>query len=176
MGFALAGSWRRSSALGHVESMSELVRETVTVAGLPEAVWSVIEDPAALGRVLPGCESIAADGPGRFRAVLASRVGFMTLRADVTATFHDADAPRHLRLELDGRPRGLAGSFRVSVPFDIEPTGDGGSRVSYSVELSVTGRLAAFGAPILRDSMRRQVAELVRNVERELATRGRGGA
>lgn len=176
MGCAWAGSRRRGSALAHDEPMSELVRETVTIAGPPEAVWSVIEDPAALGRVLPGCESINTEGPGRFRAVLASKVQFMTLRADVTATFNDADPPRHLRLELEGRPRGLAGSFRVSVPFDIEPTGDGGSRVTYSVDLSVTGRLAAFGVPLLRETMRRQVAELVRNVERELATRGRGGA
>ena len=43
----------------------------------------------------------------------------MTVRSDVVATLHDADPPRHLRLVLEGRPRGLGGSFRLDVPFDI---------------------------------------------------------
>ncbi len=149
--------------------MAELARDEVTLAGPPESVWAIIDDPAALGRVLPGCETIAADGPGRFRAVLASRIQFLTVRADVVATFHDADPPRHLRLELEGRPRMLAGSFRASIPFDLAPTGEGGTRVSYSVDVTVTGRLATFGTPLMRDTLGRQVAELVRNVERELA-------
>ena len=51
--------------------------------------------------------------------MLASKLQFLTVRADVDAVFRDADPPRHLRLELAGRPRGLAGSFTVSVPFDL---------------------------------------------------------
>ncbi|HEY3522385.1 MAG TPA: SRPBCC domain-containing protein [Candidatus Limnocylindrales bacterium] len=154
--------------------MSDLVRDSAIVGGPPEAVWSIIEDPAALARVLPGAESIVADGPGRFRGVLATRIQFLTVRADVVATFHDADRPRHLRLMIEGRPRGLAGSFTVSVPFDLEPRSAAdrraGTGVRYAVDLQVTGRLATFGAPLLRDTMRRQIAALVANVDRELAS------
>lgn len=150
--------------------MSTLLTDSAELSGPPEAVWAILEDPAALARVLPGAESIAAAGPGRFTGVLASKLQFLTVRADVTASYHDADPPRHLRLELDGRPRTLAGSFRVSIPFDLEPLDGNRTRASYSVDLQVRGRLATFGAPLLRDTMRRQIAELVRNVERELAT------
>jgi carbon monoxide dehydrogenase subunit G len=154
--------------------MSEIVRDRAVVRGTPEQVWAVIEDPDALARVLPGAESIEAVGPGQLRGVLASKIQFLTVRADVSASFHDADRPRHLRLQLDGRPRGLAGSFAVSVPFDLAPvnpaaTGDGpATEVRYSVDLQVSGRLAAFGAPLLRDTMRRQIATLVANLDREL--------
>ncbi|HLA16353.1 MAG TPA: SRPBCC domain-containing protein [Candidatus Limnocylindrales bacterium] len=151
--------------------MSELLRETLEIAGAPEEIWSILEDLDALRRVMPGAESLTPDGAGRFRGVLVSKIQFMTIRADVTATFHDAEPPRHLRLEIDGRPRGLAASFRASVPFDIEPTDGGRSQVSYAVDLTVTGRLSAFGVPLLRDTMRRQIAELVRNIGRELADR-----
>ena len=155
--------------------MSELVGDTVVISASPAAVWSILDDPAALGRVLPGCESIVAEGPGRFRAVLASKIQFLTVRADVAATYHDSDPPRHLRLELDGRPRGLAGSFRVSIPFDLAARDGGDScQVTYRVDLQVTGRLASFGVPLMRDSLRRQVGELVRNIERELAARPDG--
>jgi carbon monoxide dehydrogenase subunit G len=156
--------------------MSEIVRDRAIVHGSAAAVWAIIEDPVALARVLPGAESIEATGPGSFRGVLASKIQFLTVRADVTASFHDADPPRHLRLQLNGRPRGLAGSFAVSVPFDLlardGPDGPGTeTEVSYAVDLQVTGRLATFGAPLMRDTLRRQIATLVSNVDRELQDR-----
>ena len=163
--------------------MSELLRDRAVIRGSPSAVWALIEDPVALARVLPGAESIVATGEGRFHGVLASKLQFLTIRADVDAVFRDADPPRHLRLEMAGRPRGLAGSFTVSVPFDLaeiaEPGSPAGSapaatEVSYVVDLQVTGRLASFGAPIMRDTLRRQVAVLLANVDRELAERRDG--
>ena len=163
--------------------MSELVRDRAVIRGSPSAVWALIEDPVALARVLPGAESIVATGEGKFHGVLASKLQFLTVRADVDAVFRDADPPRHLRLEMAGRPRGLAGSFAVSVPFDltgiVEPGSPAGSavtvtEVSYAVDLQVTGRLASFGAPLMRETMRRQVAVLLANVDRELAERREG--
>ena len=155
--------------------MTELTRDSVKVSAAPSAVWAVIEDPTALARVLPGAETLEPDGPGRWRGVLASKIGFMTVRADVVASLHDAEPPTHLRLEIEGRPRGLAGSFRASIPFDmtaLETSGrePGGTEIAYVVDMTVTGRLAAFGAPLLRDTLRRQVVELVRNLERELSS------
>ena len=163
--------------------MSVLVRDRAVIHGPPDAIWALLEDQLALARVLPGAESIVATADGTFHGVLASKLQFLTIRADVDAVFRDADPPRHLRLEITGRPRGLAGSFTVSVPFDLtgvvgpsSPTGSSAlvTEVSYAVDLQVTGRLASFGAPLLRDTMRGQVAVLLANVDRELAERGDG--
>lgn len=148
--------------------MTELARDRVAVNGAPEAIWAIINDPTALARVLPGAEELRPDGTDRWVGVLVSKLGFITVRADVTATVQDADRPRHLRLEIEGRPRGLAGSFRTSIPFDLEPIEPGRTAISYVVDMTVTGRLASFGMPLMRDTMRRQVAELVRNLDREL--------
>lgn len=149
--------------------MSEPAVDRVEVAATPEAIWGILDDPAALGRILPGCESIVRQAPDRFAAVIASKVQFMTVRSDVVATLHDADPPRHLRLVLEGRPRGLGGSFRLEVPFDIAPLGPGRSTVAYSVALQLSGSLAGFGGAVLTDTLRRQIGELVRNIERDVA-------
>ena len=154
--------------------MTELVRDHVVIPADPEAIWRILEDPVALARVLPGAESIVQAGPSLFHGVLATKIQFLTVRAEVEASYHDADRPRHLRLELVGRPRGLAGAFNVSIPFDLAPA-DGGTNggsateVSYAVDLAVSGRLATFGAPLLRETLRRQIALLIANLERELA-------
>jgi carbon monoxide dehydrogenase subunit G len=150
--------------------MSELVRDQVVIDAPRAAIWGLLDDPAALSRVLPGAESLEPDGERRWRGVLASKVGFVTIRADATAEVSEARPPDFMRLEISGRPRGLVGSFLASIPFSLEETDDR-TTVDYSVELTVTGRLAAFGAPILRDTMRRQVAQLVENLRAEFPTR-----
>lgn len=155
--------------------MSEpLLRETVTFAAPVERLWPLFFDVDALRRSLPGCESLRVAGENVYEGVIVAKVQFVTLRVAATARLLDLDPPRHVRLELTGRPLDLAGSFVVSVPIDLSPA-DGGTRASYSADLQMTGRLAAFGAPLLREAVRRQIAELVRNLERELAPTGGEG-
>lgn len=150
--------------------MSVLLAEEVGIEGRREAIWAILEDAGALGRVLPGAESLEPAGVGRYRGVLAARLGFMTVRADVNASLEDCRRPAHLTLHMTGRPRGLAGTFDVTIPVDLVAAGDGdsGSLVKYSVDVTVTGRLATFGRPLLRAAMVRQVAQLVANLNQEL--------
>lgn len=145
-----------------------LLDDEVSIAAAPSAIWRVLDDPSALARVLPGCEELAVTPDGALRGVLASGLGFMTVRADVVAVLRDLEPPRSMRLDIQGHPRALAGSFSASIPFELEPSSDGATRIRYRVELALTGRLASFGAPLLRDVMRRQVSVLARNLEREL--------
>lgn len=147
------------------------IRDEGTIAAPPAAVWELIHDPAAIPRLLPSAESVRSTEPGRFSAVLVARTLLMTVRADVEATYLDEVAPSHLRLELSGRARGFEGAFRASIPIDLAPVA-AGTRITSVVELTVSGALAAFGAGALRDPLRAQIAELLRNVEADLRARG----
>jgi carbon monoxide dehydrogenase subunit G len=156
--------------------VTDPVVDTVEVGASPERIWAMLDDPEALARILPGCESIVREAPDRFAAVIASKVRFMTIRSDVVATLLEADRPRHVRLQLEGRPRGLGGSFHVSIPFDIEALGPNRSRVAYSVSLDLSGSLAAFGGAALAEPLRAQIGELVRNAEREIGSDAPAGS
>lgn len=155
--------------------MTVLADETLLVTVDRARIWPVFTDAGLLARVLPGCEELVPAGSDRYRGVLATKLQFLTIRADVTASLTEMRPPGHLQLELDGRPRGLAGGFRAIIPIDLEDA-PGGTRISYRLELTTTGRLASFGAPLLRDSFRRQVATLVANLERELGGASDAGA
>ena len=145
--------------------MSALADETVVVRVPRARIWEAFADAEVLAKVLPGCETLIETGDGAFRGVLATKLQFLTLRADVTATLADRQPPDALRLELDGKPRGLAGGFRAVIPIDLADVNDG-TRIHYTVDLTTSGRLATFGTPILRDSFRKQVATLIANLER----------
>ena len=145
--------------------MSALADETVVVRVPRARIWEAFADAEVLAKVLPGCETLTETGDGAFRGVLATKLQFLTLRADVTATLADRQPPDALRLELDGKPRGLAGGFRAVIPIELAEVTDG-TRIHYMVDLTTSGRLATFGTPILRDSFRKQVATLIANLER----------
>lgn len=129
----------------------------------PEATWAVIDDPAAIGRILPDCESVAPDGAGGLNVVVAIRQMLMTVRVDLHVTWHDQDRPRHLRLDLDGRPRGLGGAIHLVVPIELEPTTTG-SRVSYHATLELDGSLSSFRRQV-RDGLKVQVDRLIRALD-----------
>ena|SRR5689334_21961793 len=149
--------------------MSALADETVVVRVARGRIWEAFGDADLLAQVLPGCETLTATGDGTLRGVLATKLQFLTLSADVTGTLADREPPDRLRLELDGKPRGLAGGFRAVIPIDLAEELDG-TRIHYTVDLATSGRLATFGAPIMRDSFRKQVATLIANLERVLGS------
>jgi carbon monoxide dehydrogenase subunit G len=147
-----------------------LLEDDVVVAAPRERLWALLDDVGALKRILPGCEELEEEGERRYRAVMSTKLPFMTLRVSGTALLDDLRPPDHVRLEISGRPLGLVGGFTVSVPIDATTTDDGGTRGSYAVDLQLTGRLASFGAPILRAQVKAQVREMIANLERELAS------
>jgi carbon monoxide dehydrogenase subunit G len=147
--------------------MTPLLTDRVALQAPRERLWDILRSPERLARVLPGCEELRAIGPHAYEGTFETRVQFLTLRAKTTARLLDLQPPERLRLELDGRPLGLAGGFIVSVQLELEEDGSG-TVVDYAMGMEAVGRLATFGTPLLRDTARRQVQELVWKLEREL--------
>lgn len=150
--------------------MKRLLTDEVVVDAPRERLWALLDDIEALKRILPGCEELVEEGERQYRAVMRTKLSFMTLRVSGTALLDELRPPDHARLQISGRPLGLVGTFTVSVPIDVFETDTGGTRGTYAVDLQLTGRLAAFGAPILRAQVKSQVREMVRNLEHELET------
>lgn len=150
--------------------MTRLMDETVTLNAQRDAIWQIVNDADALRRVLPGCESLERLDEGLYQAVMATRLQFLTLRMSGTCEVQAQVPGERFRLSISGRPLGLVGTVAVDVPVVMSDDGDG-TRVDYQIDLTMTGRLAAFGAPIVRSTVKSQISELVRNVEREAAGR-----
>ena len=150
--------------------MSDAETRHVEIAGAPAQVWAFLWDADALARVLPGCESLRADGVGRYAAVLRYPTPFLTVRADAAAELVDPVAPGSVLLVLDGRARGVGGGFHVRIPLTFEAAGDAGdrTRVGYSVDIAATGAIASFGTGMLRDAIAGQVQGLAADIEREI--------
>ena len=153
--------------------MAEVYTDEVAIRGTPVQVWAFLDDHEALGRVLPGCERIERTRPGVYSMVLALRHPLVTVRADAIATLEDPEPPTRVRLTIEGAPPGFSGKFRLFIPFELEGTESPNSgpvtRIRYGVAAELTGSIALFGVGPIQDGVRRQIAELAANVEREIA-------
>ncbi|HEY7828712.1 MAG TPA: SRPBCC domain-containing protein [Candidatus Limnocylindrales bacterium] len=145
--------------------MTDEFSGSVELSTSPEATWAVITNPLAVGRILPDCESVAPDGSGGLNVVVAVRQLFMTVRMDLHITWHDPQPIHHLRLELKGKPRGLGGALRLSVPLELEPS-PAGTRIAYRATLELDGSLSSFRGQVSK-GLQAQVDHLIRAVERE---------
>lgn len=150
--------------------MKRLLEDEVVVDAPRDRLWELMDDLPAIQRILPGCQELEELAPNRYRAVMKTKIQFLMLRVEGTCELADLHPPDHVRLVISGRPIGLIGSALVSVPIDVTEV-DGQTHGAYAIDLELTGRLAAFGAPILRATVKAQVLEMLENLRREMEAR-----
>ena len=110
----------------------------------PGRVWALLMDPAAIASCVPGCESLEAEGPDRYRARLTVALAAITGTYDGTIVISDKvdNASYRLTVEGQGRPGFVKGNASIA----LRP--DGNSTI---VEVSGTVQT---GGPIARVGQR----------------------
>ena len=72
----------------------------------PEVLWSILHDPLALERLLPGCESFEAIAVDEFAVTLSLRVGQIIERFSGTLKLERAAAFRGFEFSAEGASAG----------------------------------------------------------------------
>ena len=135
----------------------------LTVAAPVEEVWGVLLDPAKLCVAVPGCESARRIDETHYEAAMSVKVQFMTIRSLARGTLLEAVEPRRLVAELVGEPIAMAGAFRARLAVDLSPLG-AATRISYTLDLTMMGRLASLGEAIVRTTAQRQSSQFAANL------------
>lgn len=125
------------------------------VAAAPGAVWDGLTDPALLGRLIPGCESMTGSPEDGYDLTVAQGVGGLSARLSGRFDLTDVEPGQGCRIAAEGRgaAAGLArGGARVRLLPD-----EAGTRIAYEVHAALGGRLSKVPAFIVRAVARRMV-------------------
>ena len=141
--------------------------ETIIHAA-PETVWNTLLDPAALVAIIPGCHSLDQIAENEYRATVSLGVGPVRGRFEASVKLSDLDAPRMATLSggLDGPLGSAAGSGRVS----LEPAPEG-TRVGYTYEVRISGKVAAIGGRMLESASRILVQQFFERLAAQIGGR-----
>lgn len=141
------------------------------VAAPIELVYRELRDAGLMAQCIPGCESIEAETPQRFRARVAVGVGQINTTFNLTVEITEEVAPTLVA----SRTRGDEGSRASMLSADNEvrlfTIDSGGTRVQYTSSVSVTGRLGKFALGVMKKKVETLGQEFASRFRTALAAR-----
>lgn len=132
-----------------------------------EQTWQVMTDVERVALCLPGAQLLEVDGD-EFHGIVKVKVGPIRTQYKGSARFSELDAKtRTIRLVGEGRDsrgQGTAGATVTTTLVDD----DGGTQVTVTTDLQVTGKVAQFGRNVMADVSDRLLGQFAENLEREV--------
>jgi hypothetical protein len=127
----------------------QLIHET------PEKVWQGLNDPRILKDCINGCESIETVSDTEFKVVIKAAIGPVKARFTGSLSMRDVVAPKSYSLALQGNG-GIAGFGKGDAAVSLNEA-DGGTLLTYVVNVQVGGKLAQIGSRLI-DGVARKLA------------------
>jgi carbon monoxide dehydrogenase subunit G len=117
-----------------------------TFTAAPPRVWALLMDPAAIASCIPGCESLEAEGPDRYRARLTVALAAITGTYDGTVVISDKvdNASYRLTVEGQGKPGFVKGNASIALRSDGH-----GTVVDVSGTVQTGGPIARVGQRLI---------------------------
>ena len=118
-----------------------------TIPTSVEALWVALNDPAVLTRCVPGCKSMTEIAPDNYKVEMQLRVAAVGGSFEGEIQLSDKEAPKSCSIRVSGA--GTLGHGNGTARFDIEPDGEGMSRLVYKGTGEIGGLVAGVGQRIL---------------------------
>jgi 2-furoyl-CoA dehydrogenase large subunit len=124
---------------------------SATVAASPEAVWTMLLDPATLQSVIPGCHGVEKISDTHFRADVTIGIGPVKGRYRAEVKLSNLDAPR--AVTLGGFAEGALGFGNGEGRITLAPENTG-TVVHYEYDAAIGGKVASIGGRLLDGAAR----------------------
>ena len=134
------------------------------VAAPIDRVWDVLTDVERIAPCLPGAQLQEIEG------VVKVKVGPITAQYKGAASFVERDDVGHRAvLRAEGRDTRGAGNAAADITAQLEAV-DGGTRVTVTTDLTVTGKVAQFGRGVMADVSRKLMGQFADNLSDLIST------
>ena len=120
----------------------------ITVAAPRADVYARIRDAEFFVSCIEGVRDFVVVDDTHYTAVMESKVAYIKVSFDVSVEVLRDDAPNLIEAKIEGRPIKLAGRLAATSLTRLAEA-DGGTKISYETELSLTGKLGSLGRPAL---------------------------
>lgn len=112
----------------------------------PEQAYALLQDPEALERAIPGCESLEKTGDNEYRMKMKMVLAAISGNFEGNVRLSEQTPPSGFRMDVDGS--GKIGFVKGSGVLTITPE-NGESLVSYDGDVQVGGTIAAVGQRLI---------------------------
>ena len=120
-----------------------------TVNAPRAVVFNTLRDASSFVRFVDGVHDLKEIDPTHYEAVFETKVAYMKFRFAVTVEVTRMEEPSEIEAKIEGTPLGMVGRLTAKSTTRLEDAGNE-TKVSYSVESTLAGKLGSIGQPVLR--------------------------
>lgn len=132
-----------------------------------QRVWEALNDPAVLQACIAGCKQLDKLSATSFSAVVATRVGPISVTFRGAVELSEQDAPHGYTLTGRGQG-GAAGFARMSARVTLEKMGEQDTLLRYHAEAEIGGKLASVGSRMVQSVAKKTADDFFAAFSRQL--------
>jgi len=121
-------------------------------------VWQVLNDPAAMAKVMPGVESFDVHDDTRWTAHVKIPLGLGGLRMKVDMEKTEEREPEFAKMAIKGA--GVGAMLNMETSFDLSDS-DGSCAMKWSAEVKIAGPVGSMGQRVLQPIVNQQVENVL---------------
>lgn len=145
------------------------LENSFTVAAPLESTWETLLDIERVATCLPGATIEPGGEDGVYHGKMKMKLGPMTVDYRGTARFQDIDEDdRVASIAVQAREAKGQGTAAAVISNRLEPTADGGTKVTAITDLKITGKQAQFGRGIMQDVASSMMNQFAARLEQEI--------
>ena len=142
-----------------------LIENDFDVAATAADVYALMIDPERVATCMSGAEVLGKRDDGAYDAQVTVKLGPVKMKYKGTVSIVETDAgARTATMLAKGSEERGQGTAQATLTMAVAER-EGGSHVSVSADMLITGRVAQMGRGVMQDVARRMIAQMAQNME-----------
>jgi uncharacterized protein len=137
-----------------------------TVKAPREQVFETIRDPKSFIALVDGLHDLKEIDPTHYQAVLETKIAYMKFRFNVSVEVTKLEVGE-IGAKVEGTPLGVVGRLTAVATTKLDQAGDE-TKVAYSVDATLAGKLGSMGQPVLRSKAKEMEKEFSKRLREKL--------
>jgi uncharacterized protein len=130
-----------------------------------EAVWQVLNDPAAMAATMPGVESFDVHDDRHWRANVKIPLGLGTLGMTMDMEKIEEREPEFASLAIKGN--GVGAILSMTTAFNLSDDG-GGTKMDWEADVRIAGPVGSMGQRVLQPIVNQQVQQVLSALDEQV--------
>ena len=139
-----------------------------TVGAPRQQVFAALRDAQSFVRFVDGVRDLTEIDPTHYAATFETKVAYLKFKFAVTVEITRIEEPSILEAKIEGTPFGVVGRLTAKSHTKLEDAGDQ-TKVTYSVESTLAGKLGSLGQPVLRAKAKEMEKEFAKRLSAAFA-------
>ena len=135
-----------------------------TVQAPREVVFNALRDARSFVTFVEGVSDLKEIDATHYAAVFETKIAYMKFKFNITVEVTRIAPPGEIEAKIEGAPLGIVGRLTATSLTKLSEAG-GETKVDYSVDATLAGKLGSIGQPVLRakaKDMEKQFANKLR--------------